>query len=283
MAAGPDAPDGATTALPEVRALLAEVATRIDQAAAGIGGTAGDPVLAGLRDTLAAIGLLSAGGATGTAAAAGTALGIDPVTLDRLVLDPGGVAAAVRADTTRRPALAAALRALAGDTRTATAAGETVALSFASGLSAVTATFDLAAGGTQVTASGPDGAGWGLTAAISRSVTGAAVGVNPAPNRNRPARPGRPRRPQRKAPPSCSARAPAAVQPGPPGPAPGGGAVGSLRPHLVAGAGPGRGHRCAGGHGAGGPADRGAGRAAVPPDRRDRRQCGRGRAHRRRG
>ena len=175
VAAGPDAPDGATTALPEVRALLAEVATRIDQAAAGIGGTAGDPVLAGLRDTLAAIGLLSTGGATGTAAAAGTALGIDPVTLDRLVLDPGGVAAAVRADTTRRPALAAALRALARDTRTATAAGETVALSFAAGLSAVTATFDLADGGTQVTASGPDGAGWGLTAGISRSVSGAAT------------------------------------------------------------------------------------------------------------
>ena len=183
VAAGPDAPDGATTALPEVRALLAEVATRIDQAAAGIGGTAGDPVLAGLRDTLAAIGLLSAGGATGTAAAAGTALGIDPVTLDRLVLDPGGVAAAVRADTTRRPALAAALRALAGDTRTATAVGETVALSFAAGLSAVTATFDLADGGTQVTASGPDGA-WGTHRWNQPQRHRRGDRVNPAPNRN---------------------------------------------------------------------------------------------------
>ena len=176
VAAGPDAPAGATTALPEVRALLAEVATRINQAAAGTagpGGTAGDPVLAGLRDALAATGLLSAGGATGTAAAAGTALGIDPVTLDRLVLDPGGVAAAVCADLTRRPALAAALRVLAGDTRTAAAAGETVTLSFASGPAAVTATFDLAGGGAQVTASGPGGAGWALTAGIGRNAAGA--------------------------------------------------------------------------------------------------------------
>ena len=176
VAAGPDAPAGATTALPEVRALLAEVATRISEAAAGTpgpGGTAGDPVMAGLRDALAATGLLSAGGATGTAAAAGTALGIDPVTLDRLVLDPGGVAAAVCADLTRRTALAAALRVLAGDTRTAAAAGETVALSFASGPAAVNATFDLAGGGAQVTASGPGGAGWALTAAIGRDAAGA--------------------------------------------------------------------------------------------------------------
>ncbi len=173
VASGPGAPPGATTALPEVRALLAEVATRIDQAAAGTGATPGDPVLAGLRDALSAIGLLSAGGATGTAAAAGTALGIDPVTLDRLVLDPGGVASAVRADAVRRPALAAALRALAGDTRTATAAGETVALSFASGPATVTATFDLGGGGAQVTASGPGGAGWGLSAGIGRSPAGA--------------------------------------------------------------------------------------------------------------
>ena len=175
VAAGPGAPAGATTALPEVRALLAEVATRIDQAAAGTagpGGTAGDPVMAGLRDALAAIGLLSAGGATGTAAAAGTALGIDPVTLDRLVLDPGGVAAAVRADAVRRPALAAALRALAGDTRTAAAAGETVALSYASGPAVVTATLDLAGGGAQVTASGPGGAGWSLGAGIGRGPDG---------------------------------------------------------------------------------------------------------------
>ena len=128
--------------------------------------------MAGLRDALAAIGLLSAGGATGTAAAAGTALGIDPVTLDRLVLDPGGVAAAVRADAVRRPALAAALRALAGDTRTAAAAGETVALSYASGPAAVTATFDLAGGGAQVTAAGPGGAGWSLGAGIGRSPDG---------------------------------------------------------------------------------------------------------------
>jgi hypothetical protein len=178
VAAGPGAPAGATTALPEVRALLAEVATRIDQAAAGTagpGGTAGDPVMAGLRDALAAIGLLSAGGATGTAAAAGTALGIDPVTLDRLVLDPGGVAAAVRADAVRRPALAAALRGLAGDTRTAAAAGETVALSYASGPATVTGVFDLAGGGAQVTASGPGGAGWSLGAGIGRNPDGSAA------------------------------------------------------------------------------------------------------------
>ena len=138
----------------------------------GTGRDRGRPGLAGLRDALAAIGLLSAGGATGTAAAAGTALGIDPVTLDRLVLDPGGVAAAVRADAVRRPALAAALRALAGDTRTAAAAGETVALSYASGPAAVTATLDLAGGGAQVTASGPGGAGGHSAPAIGRDPDG---------------------------------------------------------------------------------------------------------------
>ena len=198
VAAGPGAPDGATTALPEVRALLAEVATRIGQAAAGTtgpGGSAGDPVMAGLRDALAATGLLSAGGATGTAAAAATALGIDPVTLDRLVLDPGGAAAAVRADATRRDALAAALRVLAGDTRTAAAAGETVALSFAAGPSAVTATLDLAGGGAQVTAAGPGGAGWALTAGLDRDAAGAVTVFQPAADRRGPAGPGRPRRP----------------------------------------------------------------------------------------
>ena len=198
VAAGPDAPAGATTALPEVRALLAEVATRISEAAAGTpgpGGTAGDPVMAGLRDALAATGLLSAGGATGTAAAAGTALGIDPVTLDRLVLDPGGVAAAVCADLTRRTALAAALRVLAGDTRTAAAAGETVALSFASGPAAVNATFDLAGGGAQVTASGPGGAGWALTAGDRPGRGRRGDGVGSAAGRRGPPGPGRPRRP----------------------------------------------------------------------------------------
>ena len=47
-----------------------------------------------------------------------------------------------------------------------------MALSYASGPAAVTATFDLAGGSAQVTAAGPGGAGWSLGAGIGRSPDG---------------------------------------------------------------------------------------------------------------
>ena len=75
VAGGAGAVGTAVPPLPEVRALLAEVATRLDAAAAT------DPVLAAVRDGLAALALLSTGGASGTASSPATALGIDPVTL----------------------------------------------------------------------------------------------------------------------------------------------------------------------------------------------------------
>ena len=128
VALGPDAPAEATALLPEVRALLGEVARRLAAPVAE---------LAPLRDALTALGVLDPSG------------GADAGTLEQLLFDPAATVSAALGDSTRRAALAAALRALTGDARAA--AGDSVRV-VADG---VTADVDLAARSVAVTASGP--------------------------------------------------------------------------------------------------------------------------------
>ncbi len=66
---------------------------------------ASDPLPAALVSALGAIGLIGSDG------------GLDAVTLDRLLLDAGGVVASVHADLTRCGSLAAACATLTGDPR----------------------------------------------------------------------------------------------------------------------------------------------------------------------
>ncbi len=149
LAAGPVAPGDATPALPEVRALLGATVARLTTAADA------DPVLAGLLDAMTAIGLVGNDG------------GLDAVTLDRVLLDPAGTVAAVAADTLRRSALAAALRALAGDLRDAATAADGVTWTQTSGAVTASATVDLAARSATITAAGTGAVGWATSAALA--------------------------------------------------------------------------------------------------------------------
>jgi len=135
VAAGAGAPAGATPLLPEVRAILAEVAARLRTAAAS------DPAIGALDAALAALGVVGSDG------------GVDAVTLERLLLDPEATAAAARGDAARRERIAAALRAMAVDLRTAASAGDTADLRYGSAGELV-ARLDLAAPAVTVTGSG---------------------------------------------------------------------------------------------------------------------------------
>jgi hypothetical protein len=145
-----DAPADATALLPEVRALLGEVAARFTAPA----GTTLDAGLAAVAAALTAVGVLDEDG------------GVDAVTLEALLFDPGAAASAAVQDPVRRGALAAALRTLTGDARTD--AGDAVRVD----TGAVVADLDLAARSVNVTASGTGFIPWGATLTVS---TGGAV------------------------------------------------------------------------------------------------------------
>ncbi len=149
VAGGPGAPADATPALPEVRALLGAVTARLTAAATA------DPILTGLLDALRALGLV------------GTDGGFDTVTLDRLLLDAAGVAATVRADAGRRAALAAALRAIAGDTRPAATAGDTVRWVRAAEPVLAEVTVDLGTGGVAAEVGGTGAIAWAVTGGLA--------------------------------------------------------------------------------------------------------------------
>ena len=141
-----------TPLLPETRAILGEATARLATAAAT------DPAIAGLRDALGALGIVGPEG------------GLDAITLERLLLDPEPTVAAARADEGRRLRLAAALRAMGGDTRAGSAARDTADLVYgASG--ELVAHLDLGAPAVTLTSSG------------SANVAGLpwAIGVSAAP------------------------------------------------------------------------------------------------------
>ena len=143
VALGAGAVTGATPLLPEVRAILAEIAGRLGTAAPA------DPAIAALRDALIALGLLGPEG------------GVDTVTLERLLLDPEATVATARADGPRRQRLAAALRTIARDARPAATAGDTADLRYGDAGELI-AHVDLAAPAFQVTASGAGALPWAL-------------------------------------------------------------------------------------------------------------------------
>ncbi|MGZ6671177.1 MAG: DUF6603 domain-containing protein [Solirubrobacteraceae bacterium] len=140
----PDAPADATALLPEVRALLGEVASRFTAPE----GTPIDAGLAALAAALTAIGVLDEDG------------GIDAGSLEALLFDPGAAATAALQDPARRGALAAALRTLTGDARAD--AGDAVRVD----TGAVVADLDLAARTVGVTASGTGFIPWGATLTV---------------------------------------------------------------------------------------------------------------------
>ena len=112
--AGTAARADATPLLPEVRAVIAEVASRI----ASAGET--DPAIAALREALAALGIVGPDG------------GVDAITIERLLLDPEPTVNTARLDEARRLRLAAALRTMAGDTRASAVARDTADLRYGS-------------------------------------------------------------------------------------------------------------------------------------------------------
>jgi len=141
--------------LPEVRALLSEVAA--DLAAQT------DAAAGAVRDLLSALGLIDTGG-------------FDATSLTNLLTDPRAVLTTVLADATRATSLAAALRAAAGDTRPD--AGTTVQLGPVTA-DLATRTLQVSAAGAGLTLSGTLGAdggdlaltariaaGWGVTAGL---------------------------------------------------------------------------------------------------------------------
>ncbi|RZS86838.1 hypothetical protein EV189_2254 [Motilibacter rhizosphaerae] len=151
---------GAEALLPEVRAVLGELAARLE-AAAGL-----DAGLASVVATLRALGVLAPGG------------GVDAVTLERLLLDPGAVAAEIR--TARAAELVAALQPLLG----AGAGGSVLAVDLAAAgdASTLSATLDLATGRVGVVGSGSVPVPWALTLdAAGSGVTGSLrLGPDPA-------------------------------------------------------------------------------------------------------
>ena len=161
VASGPGAPADATPALPEVRALLGGAVARLTAAATG------DPLLTGLLDALTAVGLV------------GTDGGVDDVTLDRLLLDAPGMAAAVRTDAGRRNALAAALRAVAGDARDAATAAAGVDWTFTAGGTRVDVALDLAAPSVSLRAGGTGALGWSVTGALTGSTPSLSLRLGP--------------------------------------------------------------------------------------------------------
>jgi len=162
VAAGPAAPADATPALPEVRALLGGVVARLTAAATG------EPLLTGLLDGLRATGLVGVDG------------GLDAVTLDRLLLDTAGVAATIRSDPARRAALAAALRALAGDPRAAGVALDSAAWTLTAGTTTVAATVDLASRAVAVQADGTGLVGWSVTGTLAAGTPRLALRLGPS-------------------------------------------------------------------------------------------------------
>ena len=96
-----------TALLPEVRAVLGEIAARVAAAAAT------DPGIAAVRDALTALGLFGPEG------------GVDAVTLERLLIDPEATADSARQNESRRLRLMAALRTIAADTRDGAVARDT--------------------------------------------------------------------------------------------------------------------------------------------------------------
>lgn len=100
--------------VPEVRALLGEVAAQLQAQAEATGEAPPDSAIGGLVDALRALGVLDLAG------------GFDAVTLTSLLADPKAVLDATLADAARTLSLAAGLRAAIGDARAA--AGATVQL-----------------------------------------------------------------------------------------------------------------------------------------------------------
>jgi hypothetical protein len=149
VAGGPGAPVDATPALPEVGALLGGVTARLTAAATA------DPILNGLLDALRALGLV------------GTDGGFDAVTLDRVLLDAGGVAATVRADAGRRAALTAALRAIVGDTRPAATAGDGVRWVRTADPVQAEVTVDLGTGAVAAEVGGTGAIAWAVTGGLT--------------------------------------------------------------------------------------------------------------------
>jgi hypothetical protein len=154
--AGPGASTDATTLLPEVRAILAEVASRMALAAAT------DPAIAALSEALAALGVVGPDG------------GFDSITLERLLLDPEPTVAAARGDATRRQRLAAAVRSMAGDTRAVAVAQDSADLRYGSS-GEVVAHVDFAAPSLTVTSAAPAGSVLAWAIGVTASPAGASA------------------------------------------------------------------------------------------------------------
>ena len=131
--------------VPEVRALLGQVAQQLEAQATAATGAAADAAIAGLVDALRALGVLDPSG------------GFDATTIAGLVANPRATIAAALADATRTADLASGLRRAIGDVRAD--AGSTielrcgtarVRLDLAARTATVAATADLGAGGVQV-------------------------------------------------------------------------------------------------------------------------------------
>ena len=154
--AGPGASADATTLLPEVRAILAEVASRMSSAATT------DPAIAALREALAALGVVGPDG------------GFDSITLERLLLDPEPTIATARGDATRRQRLAAAVRTMAGDTRAVAVAQDSADLRY--GVAGeVVAHVDFAAPSLTLTSTAPSGSPLAWAIGVAASPAGASA------------------------------------------------------------------------------------------------------------
>ena len=130
--------------VPEVRALLGELAVQLQAQAHVTGGAlAADPAIAGLVGALRALGVLDAAG------------GFDATTLASLLADPVAVLRATLADAARTLALASGLRAALGDARAAT-----------------DASFELRSGSARVLI---DLAAWTATVSASAALAGPAL------------------------------------------------------------------------------------------------------------
>ncbi|CCK31826.1 hypothetical protein BN159_7447 [Streptomyces davaonensis JCM 4913] len=151
----------ATPLLPEVRALIAEIAARITAESGA------HPPMAALREALTSLGVLGPQG------------GADAVTLERLLLDPASVVSAARTDPARRDRLAAALRTLASDPRAD--AGSTVDLRFGTA-GEFAARLDLRTPALSVTAKGTTGLPWAVGVAAGPAGIGGTLRIGADPD-----------------------------------------------------------------------------------------------------